>query len=210
MKIFGFIGVFLASLSALAVNPNLNKWHRGELLFSDNQTVEGEIRYDSFTDLIQVKEENVIRVYSARQVNTFGFFDETTNQMRRFLSLTVPDRRHRNRKVFYEIVLTGEMYLLRRLHPRGPLMAASPSLTEVESPWYDRKNIFDYYTYSHNRLIPIRHFRKQIYSKIMGEYGEELQAFMAEKKLNLYTQRGKFMLINQYNILKDPSLITLF
>ncbi len=198
------------AFSAYAVHPSFQNWHKGELVLSDNQTVNAEFSYDTFTDLIQVKEEHVIKVYSARQVSSFGFFDEKSNQMRRFLSLKYPDRRNRSRKAFFEIVLTGDLYLLRRLHSVRNTNPMQPTLAEAESPWYDRKNMFEYFVYTQNRFIPIRHFRKQIYTKIMSEYDAQLQAFIKEKHLNIYSQRGRFMLINQYNILKNPDLITLF
>ncbi|MDJ1501638.1 hypothetical protein [Xanthocytophaga agilis] len=210
MKIFGLVCGLLVTFSVVAGNPSSQNWHQGELVLLNEQTVNGEFSYDAFTDLIQVKDERVVKVYSARQVRAFGYFDEKSNQMRRFLSLSYPVRRNRNQKAFFEIVLTGEMYLLRRLHNMRSSNPTQLNAMESDSPWYDKKNAYEYFVYANDHFIPISQFRRRIYPILMKEYKEQLEVFIKDKKLNIYTQRGKFMLINQYNVLKSPDKISLF
>ncbi|MCU0352985.1 MAG: hypothetical protein MUD08_04475 [Cytophagales bacterium] len=211
MRLFCFLFAFVVMATANATRPQAALWHKGEIQLLDNQWLDGEVSYDVATDLLQVRKGSLVRVYTARQVNTFGYFDTKQNTMRRFVSLPQAENRFwRGRRQFYEIVLTGEMYLLRR-----PRNTRQPGMTHTvnvftDSPWYDSRNIYNYYVYRDKRFTPIRRFRKEIFPAMVREFSVPLQNYMREKDLDIFTQRGQFMLINQYNVLKNPDAIVLF
>jgi len=210
MKIFCLIGIFFVGLSVYAVRPQVKNWYKGELMMADHQVVKVDINYDAATDLLQVRDENTVKIYSARQVTSFGYFDAAHNTIRRFVSLVQPDKRNRFRRSFFEIVLTGEMYLLRRLRYTTSPATMQAALTEMESPWYDTKNRYEYFVYTDDRFIPMNQFRKAIFPRMMRMHEKELEAFMEERRLSIFTQQGQFMLINRYNVLQNPNKIALF
>ena len=205
-NIFALLG-FCVSLTVPAMQPQV--WHSGEITLNSAQVLNGEIRYDALTDLLQVKDNATLKVYSARQLSSFIYFDVAANTVRRFLSLPDPVRRRSRAKVFLEVVLAGEMYLLRRPHsPRNARMLGGPVI-EMESPWYDSKNVFEYFIYANGGFTPLERFQKAVLPRLMREFATPLQAFIQKRNLNLFTQRGRFLLINQYNVLKAPAKIAL-
>lgn len=207
MKSIFALFVSCVSLGVFATQPQ--NWHSGDVVFADAQTHSGEIRYDALTDLLQVKDHATVKVYSARQLQSFAYFDVAANTVRRFMSFADPVRRRPHARVFMEVVLAGEVYLLRRPNlPRKARMLAGP-MPEMESPWYDSRNAFEYFTYANGSFTSLQRFHRAVLPRLMREFAAPLQTFIQERNLNLFTQRGRFLLINQYNVLKAPAKIAM-
>lgn len=197
------------SASVSANRPELKNWHAGELVLNSTQVIDGQLRYDALTGLLQVKDNATVKIYSARQLSSFAYFDNAANTVRRFMSFPDPQRRRSRAKVFLEIVLTGEVYLLRRPRLSRQARMLGEQVSEIESPWYDTKNAFEYFVHSNGEFTALRHFQRRVLPRLLNEFAVPLQAFIRKRNLNLFTQRGCLLLINQYNVLKDPDKIVL-
>jgi hypothetical protein len=53
-------------------------WHKGTLYLTDGSSVNGMVKYDLETNLVQLQEETVIN-FTASNVTSFDIFDETYN-----------------------------------------------------------------------------------------------------------------------------------
>ncbi|MDJ1501647.1 hypothetical protein [Xanthocytophaga agilis] len=203
MKNYFLIVALLIAVVAQAKRPVMQTWYVGEITLLNNEVLERELRYDAYTDLLQVKENGTIKVYSARQVSSFAFFDIYSNSKRQFVSL-MQTTRFRKSRMFFENVISGELKLIRRVRSAG---AARRIVEETTDSWFDKHNIYDYYIYTDNRFISTRQFYKEIYERIMVEFKKPLDIFIKSRNINLNTQYGQFVLINQYNILKNSATV---
>lgn len=206
MKRLAMVFLFLLPLVAEARKPGETRWYTGQMVLMNNQMIDCELSYDAYTDLIQVQENNRVKVYSARQVKSFVYYDSENNAHRHFVSLLYGSR-FRVSWLFFERVLGGEMNLLRRYRS---VKLAQQSKTAKEELWYDSRKVYDYFIYNDKGFIPFYRFRKAVLGQMMAEYKEPLQDFIRSRNLDMSTQRGQFMVISQYNTLKDPEKLGLF
>ncbi|MDJ1483866.1 hypothetical protein QNI16_25420 [Cytophagaceae bacterium YF14B1] len=206
MKNYFLIVALLIAVVAQAKGPVMQTWYVGEITLLNNEVLERELRYDAYTDLIQVKENGTIKVYSARQVSSFAFFDVYSNSKRQFVSLLYTTRFKKSR-VFFENIISGELNLIRKARSAG---AARRIVEETKDAWFDTHNVYDYYIYTDNQFISTKQFFKEVYERIMVEFKQPLDIFIKSRNININTQFGQFVLINQYNILKNSATVGYF
>ncbi|MDJ1469470.1 hypothetical protein QNI19_13835 [Cytophagaceae bacterium DM2B3-1] len=206
MKNYFLIVALLIAVVAQAKRPVMQTWYVGEITLLNNEVLERELRYDAYTDLIQVKENGTIKVYSARQVSSFAFFDVYSNSKRQFVSLLYTTRFKKSR-VFFENIISGELNLIRKARSAG---AARRIVEETKDAWFDTHNVYDYYIYTDNQFISTKQFFKEVYERIMVEFKQPLDIFIKSRNININTQFGQFVLINQYNILKNSATVGYF
>jgi hypothetical protein len=208
------IQVLLLAISIVwfrAVHAKEANWYTGTIKLLSNQTMEGEVSYNPEADVVQFKGKGIVKAFSARSIQSFGYFDTDMNMFRRFLALSYKTRPTYQTKMFFEIVLTGHMYLVRRKNNSMDFLSSSSFSQGSESEkFYDTINGFTYYVYSGHQFINIKKFRKEIWPSMQAEFGEELKAFIRENHINKHLSTGKFRIINYYNTLKDPSLIAFY
>jgi hypothetical protein len=174
------------------------------MILADGSFLEREISYDLGTGLLMVRDGAVVKVYNSTQVKSFSYVDTIRGVSRRYVSLPFAAGLRRARPVFFEQLAAGELRLVRI--PRS-VRAARAVTTETDDIWYDYVNTYDYYVYTNGRFVPMRRFREEVYDGLMADYHDELKAYARRLGLNLNTQRGRFMVINRYNLLKNPSSV---
>ncbi len=196
--------LFVASIQLVQAQG----WHAGLLILPNNEQLETNILFDASTDLIQVQTGTTIKVYSARQVLAFQYFDPHTNVVRHYESHLYARNHARKTRMFFEVVVAGEMKVLRRF--KSWKQARSVTASHTDQLWYDSNNTYDYLVYTQNKFIPIKNFKKVILPQLLQEYGDALNAFMKKQQLTVFSQRGRLMVINRYNVLKNAEAVARF
>ena len=82
-------------------------WHKGTLYLTDGSSVNGMVKYDLETNLVQLQEETVI-TFTASNVTSFDIFDETYQGVRKFYSLPYALNGNYDTPVFFEVLTQGE------------------------------------------------------------------------------------------------------
>lgn len=183
-------------------------WNSGEVVFNSEASLSGEIRYDWRADVVQYRKGGRVHTYSPHLLQSFSFFDEQLNTIRRFQTLPLPEGKSRGAKQFYEVICSGPMQLVRR--PSQMLGFGLPtSLMPAEDADLSfQLSGYAYYVYIDDRFVSINHFRREIWPVMERELGAELKQYMKQYGVSRRTMPGKFRLINQYNTLKGAQVLT--
>ncbi|RIV22552.1 hypothetical protein DYU11_16185 [Fibrisoma montanum] len=195
-------------LSAVGVGTSHAKgapnWNLGQLLLTNGTQIEGELNYNWKAEIVQVRQGNTIKAYSATQVDHFVFFDANQNTLRRFVAVEYPVRQSLMRKLFLEEFVPGTLTVYRRLrHTREPIKVISPIAYGDDEELVKDLDSFTYFVYDENGIITnLDNFTRDIWPRLKEEYGEELKHFVDGQSLDLGTTLSQLLLINQYNALK--------
>lgn len=196
----------LCLLWTVAVHASeTHEWCTGIINLTNNEQIDASMWYDASTELIQVKTGNTIKVYSARQVQSFQYFDSQTNAVRQYESHLYAVSHYRKARVFFEVVLSGQMQVLRRF--KSWKMAKAYTEAKRDQLWYDSNHVYDYLIHTQDTFVAFHHFKKVILPQLLSEYGDALQAFMKKHHLTVFSQRGQLLVINRYNVLKNAEAV---
>ena len=123
------------------------------------------------------------QVFNAHQVKEVYYYDERKNVNRRFLALCGNSPGHHD-DTFYEVVLQGEAFLLRRqkLRTRHPKEAAD----------------YDYYTLFRDELFSLRRFSRVVYPAMADEL-TSLEEFKRNNLLYPANVIDAIQLVEYYN-----------
>jgi len=111
-----FIWVMLLfALSAKAQFPS-EIWHDGEIVLTDGDTLEGLVKYNLETDIIQFsKDKKTIKTYTARKIVHFEIFDQTSDRYRNFYVLPYNLNGNYKAPIIFELIYEGsKMSMLSR------------------------------------------------------------------------------------------------
>ena len=56
-------------------------WNHGQLILNNSVILEGDLNYNWMADVLQVKQDNVTRAFSAQTIGTFTFYDRQNNTL---------------------------------------------------------------------------------------------------------------------------------
>ena len=172
------------------------EWNPGVVIMEDNLTLEGDLNYDHKNDIIQCREAGKIKAFSAHNVTSFYYLDRGTNVLHRFIAIEQKDRENYRRKEFYEIVLEGELTLLRKRNKSSDPLRQG----HTESSYNMMHHIlcYDYYVYHREDLVEINKFRKNV-MPLMKEKKREVATYADKKSLKLHYLMDQITLLSYYN-----------
>ena len=197
-----FLGLLLTAGKAPAKNPTV--WSRGELFLTNGTELSGELNYNWKAEVVQLRQGDVIKAYSAFQVRSFRFFDDKLNTVRIFNSVQHPVRLSLKRPVFMEQLMTGTMTVYRRLrHGREPILVAKPSMFSNDTELIQNLDEFDYFVYEGNMMTNLNQFPKELWPVMQEEYGDVLNQFGTTLLVERNSTLARLLFINRYNSLKS-------
>ncbi len=177
-----------------------SEWNPGVVVLEDNLTLEGDLSYDHKKDVIQYREAGKIKAFSSHNVAAFHYLDKDTNVLHRFIAIERKDGENYRRKEFYEIVLEGELPLLRKRNK------ASDPLRQghTQSSYNAMHHIlcYDYFVYHGETLMQVNKFKKNI-MPLMKEKKREVASYANKKNLKLHYLMDQITLLSYYNGLID-------
>lgn len=177
--------LFFVFLS-VAVQAKTIEWHNAVVVLNNNEVLVGEVVIQPGLDLILFKSGDTRTFYAANKINYININDGDVNTPRKFVSLR-GDKRGRSTNNLYEVVLQGELSVLRK--PRGGDL---PDFNDVYS--------YEYFVKESCDLIKLSDFRKSIYPIIERYYSEgQLLKFMNQENLSPWSPSDAIKLIEIYN-----------
>lgn len=167
------------------------RWVDGVVVLKTETVLNGRVSFDVRHDVIlfEGNRDHSRSVYPAYQVSSLHYYDDRESINRRFISIcdsTAP----RPYPSFYEIVLQGEVTLLRKQHLR-----AFRTTDPID---------YDYYTWFDEELIPIHKFRRQVYPDLRASAAAQLDNFILESGAFANNDINAIRIIEYYNDLSKP------
>lgn len=171
-------------------------WNPGVVVLENNNMLEGDIKFDHKNGVIQCRDNGKIKAFSSHGVVYFYFINKVTNILHRFISVEQSTKDNYHRKDFYEIVLEGELTLLRKRNKAiDPVRRGQTSSTDN---MMHHILCYDYYVYYEGEMLEIDKFKKDIVP-LMEDKDQEIQKYADRKNLRLYYLMDQISLISYYN-----------
>jgi hypothetical protein len=196
--------ILVLCLAVATCAPAWAKWYEGTVLIEGQTIFSGKIAYDSQRDFVQLQQANRVHVFTAYQAIAFQFYDPEMNLIRRFESKKVAGQQQYAYQQFFEIVLDGDIKVLRR--PSNFTMTPKNEATRNR---YDmlREQLqgYDYFTYIKGDLLKIKKFRKELLPLLVREHQNEMESFLKENRIDTNLISHNIMVINYFNQLEGVS-----
>jgi hypothetical protein len=193
---------FFSHLYLEAQNFPSEIWHDGTLITIEDDTLQGDIKYNIDADLIQVRAKNgVISAFSSRKILYFEIFDTTIDNYRLFYSLPYALKTSYQVPVLFEVLHEGRLSLLGR-----------EKIVQDFNPYYglygrafygDRFRLdYDYYFLAENGRIQKYNLKKKELLKIMGKRSSEVKLYAKKNKLKYDRLADLVRITSYYNALE--------
>ncbi|GAB3890320.1 hypothetical protein [Spirosoma agri] len=178
-------------------------WSHGELSLTNGTVLAGDLSYNWKAEIVQYREGNIIKAFSAFQVSGFKYFDATLNTLRTFKTVDYPVKENFNRSLFLEQIGIGPMMIYRRLrHARDPIKIGNPSASAVDDMMLKRVDNFTYYVFEGDRMTNLTDFDTELWPRMQQEFSDELAHYSGTLHMDLNSTFARLLLITQYNQLK--------
>ncbi|GAB3540533.1 hypothetical protein [Spirosoma fluminis] len=189
-----------AGSSLLAKNPGT--WSQGELILMNGARLEGELNYNWKAEIVQIRQNNTLKAYSALQVQEFKFFDNNQNTIRKFVAVDFPVKVALRRPLFLEEFVAGPLMVYRRLrHIREPIKLTNPSMFGNDEELVKDIDNFIYFVYAGEDMVKLDDFNRFTWPRMQEEFEAELNQYATD----LNSTTAQLMLINKYNYLKSET-----
>lgn len=173
-------------------------WHEGKIALEGGDTLKGNVKYSMQNDLLQFESAGRLESFSARKVQFFEIFDQTTKRYRQFYSIPYTTSGEYKAPVFFELLSEGRMTLLCR---------EALEMRTTSSPYY-------YYGTS-SRMVLVNKFfllkdngsiepfvgKKSDFIYLAGNKGELVEKYMKANKLNVDNKYQFAQIVDYYNSL---------
>ncbi|MEZ0483399.1 hypothetical protein [Fibrella aquatica] len=178
-------------------------WHVGYVILPDGRKLEGKLSYNWKADMIQVQLPNgLTKVYSAGQADSFVFFDNSLQLLRKFNALDLPVATKRSRPAFLEELTTGSLTVYRRLRPvRQFIKIIRPSVFNNDNDLLKDPDNFDYLVIdSEGRVFDLTSFDQHLWPK-MAAHQTRLANYLKGQAMDPSTTVARLIMISQFNFL---------
>ncbi|GAB3491861.1 hypothetical protein GCM10027341_05330 [Spirosoma knui] len=190
--------------SLLAKNPGM--WSQGELVLMNGTRLEGELNYNWKAEIVQIRQNNTLKAYSALQVQEFKFFDNNHNTIRKFVAIDFPVKVTLRRPLFLEEFVSGPLMVYRRLrHIREPIKLTNPSMFGNDEELVKDVDNFTYFVYEGKDIVALDDFTRFMWPQMQEEFQVELKQYATHLQIDLNSTTAQLMLINKYNYLKSET-----
>jgi hypothetical protein len=211
MKSYIILFLFLVSFVASPALANRipEKWEPG-VIHLEGQSLQGEVSYDPKLDVVFCKSDGRIQTFTAHTVRHFEIYDEGAGITRSFSSLSDDATASRERKTFFEVMVDGDLTLLRKgkyakiARPKGKYHRVTNRILEAKQK---PEIVYRYYLLRKDGLQEIRHFRRQVLP-LMHDREAEMRQFINSHKFNLENPQSHILIINYYNHLKKNEVLS--
>jgi hypothetical protein len=187
------IAILLTGIINYSGYSQADEVYEGALVLDTGETLTGNIRMPSF-DLVFIENENVRLALTPQKVQVVRFHDPKHNLNRKMITRVDVEQDFQG-KSFYEIVVSGEIRVLRK--PRAGLRFTDPM----------RHLDYTYFTEWGSRLEPMRKFYSSVYRQMQAEIGPQLKEFARQNPVDPNKEADAIRIIQFYNKIKSEQLI---
>ena len=198
--------ILLLTISVVghAQKYSMDFWHDGEMDVNSGKTLRGKIKYDLEAESIQFMEGNVLRSYSASNVDAFQIVDALDNRVRYFYSLPYTYQNQYQKNHFFELLTEGYFTLLAR----EKLVERVRNVNDPFSPvGFNTYRVFfleyDFFLVDPSgEIISITSSKPKEVIEILKGKEEKLETYIKQNRLRLEEWEDMTKLVSYYNSLK--------
>jgi hypothetical protein len=207
-----FLLALLIGLAPVGPARATTDWHAGLLVLADGTQLEGPLNYNWKAEIVQLRQANTTKAYSAFQIESFTFYDQAQSQQRTFVSLNFPVKPGLSRRLLLEECAKGPLTVYRRLrHAREPIKIGVPSAYGSDRELSRDTGSFSYYVVAatdHStpdepaRFLSVDKFYRDIWPLMLQKQGDNLKHLLSKGQLSMNDTEVQLMLIGRYNTLE--------
>lgn len=179
------------------------KWYSGKILLENESEIAGEISYNYKHGVIMLKDEDgTTKAFSAKQTQYFEYFDEVMQVPRRYISLPFFTGKSYSNKMFFELIMDGEISVFRKEKKNINL----EFIQQHDNDNFTRYHAsFDYYFFNDGSFISLKEFPDKLYPKLSTGFPNKIEEFISDNSLNVASGIHAILVIDFYNSLVDAT-----
>lgn len=175
-----------------------DKWHSGEIDLDNGQTLAGLVKYDFKNNLIEYRQAQVVRIFSARKVQIFQIRDTLTHAIRTFYTIPVFDSSQDLIPTFFELLLDADIALLSRSTVKyRTRQGFNPAFPGVYTESY-RITGYDFYILKNYQIEPLPK-DYQSFFKLLDQNSPQVKKYMRVNRLNFRQRDHLIRILKYYN-----------
>ncbi|MDN5212449.1 hypothetical protein QQ020_10350 [Fulvivirgaceae bacterium BMA12] len=178
-------------------------WYEGTVIFVNQTQKTGELHLNMDLGLLLIKESNGIKTFPAFKVKYVELYDDKMAKMRSFISLPYKSSRFNQASNLFEVVLQGELFVLRRQQNTFDMVLETNLTGKYPNPNPFDKEHYVYYLYDGFQLTKLRHLNKKRLSSLVEKYGIEVDSYAKRKRINYKDTFGRIQVIAYYNAISQ-------
>ncbi len=156
-------------------------FHEGFLVTSNRDTLEGQLKYDMETNIVNIRGRGVIKTFSSHKVLYFEIFDRGIEQYRQFYSMPYNVNYGYKIPILFELQYEGSVSLLTR---EAIVQEAVPSVSNYWGGSYNRlRLVYSFYFVDIKGNITYFSGRKNDLLDIMKDKSSYVKDYIKENKL---------------------------
>lgn len=170
-------------------------WHNGQVITSDNDTLLGKLKYSFTDDVVILKTPRTIQTFNIKKIKKVAFTDSisrNTRVLKPFMYETSPDYKI---PVLFEVMNEGELSLLTRDFIET--YTTSSSFNDGFLNTFQEHVVYMYYI-DKSEILALPGKKKQ-FLKLFGRYHSQIESYMKENSLRVYSRMDVRDIFNYYN-----------
>jgi hypothetical protein len=160
LLVIGFASLFFVqeSIANDKLKKTFARWDFGTILLTDSSSINGNLLFYPEKGIVLIEVTDKIITYTAENLISFSFYDNLLSVKRNFVSIVPKNIAVGKKKNIYEVVLLGDLSLLRHQKSRSHC----DGYFDVEAKQFiGYSNDFTYYFFYNSSIYPIKNFKKQ-------------------------------------------------
>ena len=194
-----FFGIWCVVNSVNAQQFPSAVWHAGKLVTVEDDTIEGDIKYNLDLDLIQINtKSNKIYTLSAKKLHYFEIFDETVDNFRYFYSLPFAKDSNYEVPMLFEVIHEGKMSLLSR----EKVVTETVTQYSYYSPYNVTRQTLGYDFYFLRQGSVLKQYfgkKNELETVFMRDRAKEVGAFIKKNRLSVDRKGDLLRIVYFYN-----------
>jgi hypothetical protein len=185
---------------------NSTQWNQGQLVLQNGIELEGELNFNWVAQVVQYRHGATIKAYAANQIQTFTYYDNQQDLIRKFVMLDCPVKYGLRRPRIVEEVFLGSLPVYRELYvSHGLIKVISLTGYNTDKELVKDTNNFTYLVYFGGELIPLLQFYRRIWPRVKVAFKKELTQYALLSRVDLAGTVGQLKLIHKYNCLTEQN-----
>lgn len=171
------------------------RWNLGTIKSISKESIESYLCYAPTKEVLLSYENGKVRALSAYQIESFSFFDQDLQLLRRYRSIPNDLTASTKKYQIYEMIQHGEFSLLRK--ETNGNAAYKQAFEELAGRLH-----FDYYIWNGERVLTYRGFQKEFLPSLALEH-PDLQKWIIKKErpsLTVVERRRMIQALNRMGI----------
>lgn len=179
------IALILAVMTTAPLFSQDPEWHEGSVVLTTREVLKGKINLHELYDVVTLNNGDDMKVFPANRIHSVYFYDAKANINRKFTSIQHSSHGAFSSYQIFEVVLSGEIRVLRRLK------------SNLSDPSDDASGYHYYYQIRHE-IVALHKFKSKAFP-IMVRTCESLLPYVEQNKLNPTFSADVIRIIDFYN-----------